>query len=1183
MPRWTEDQLEAIEDRGHNLLVSAAAGSGKTAVLVERIIKLALDDGVDIDKFLIVTFTNSAAGEMRERILSAFNRKLAEEDENGETENIKRQINLLGKASITTLHSFCINVLKNYFYKIDLDPNFRIIEPTEGSVLMQEILEDLLEEEYGKENEDFVSLVECYTGDRDDLNLEKLILNVYRFIQSQPDSIRWMFEMIEKYNVDIDGLMNGDWVDSIAQDVENDLEFAKDIIEKAVLISKKPSGPAEYSETLESDLDAIEQLLEMARKRDLENLAVSVRSTLHSRLPRSSKDGDKILVKRVQELRQDYKDKLKKMREGIFYSDIDSYLEEMRKMYPPLKYLGAMVESFSKMYFEKKREKNMLDFNDLEHLALKVLDDEEAKTSLRSKYQYIFVDEYQDSNIIQETIIDRIKREDNLFLVGDVKQSIYRFRLADPTLFIEKYYGYIEDQRVNDKRVDLSQNFRSRKAIIDAVNFIFKNTMSRRLGEIDYTEDVYLYNSAEYGEIEDGEIELNIIEKKTEEEFELEDSLLDMADAELEARFVVDKVKGLVGKKTYDIKLGGYRDIEYKDVVVLLRTIKDWAVVYEEILSKEGIPVYTDSNSGYFSSVEVQVFLNLLSVIDNKMQDIPLISTMRSFIGKFTLEELMEIRIHSQEGSFYEAIESYIDEIDDGLTSKLERFISNVEKWKNQSRFYKLDEFIWRLLIQTDYYYYAGTLSNGKQRQANLSMLVDKANEFEKSSISGLFNFLRFSDRLKDMNSDIGTAKTLGENENVVRIMSVHKSKGLEFPVVILGGLGKRFNMMDLRNDFVFHKDLGIGINYVDHERRMRKNTMAKMAITNRARIEGLSEEMRILYVAMTRAKDRLIMYGTVKDLDKSLDRWSKGNELYNLAGARSFLDWIGISILKHKDAAALIERLEKTDDTYIEHLCDDDSRWKINVLEKKEMLRLEEKKNVRKEQLQARLEECKSQDIRSEAEQFIERLNWKYEYIEETLTPSRFSVTDISSKDRNKRNIKIPATVEYPKFMQQEKALSGSDIGNLIHELMENIEFEGEWAEERLDAKISELIERDMITDMERESIDKAPVMKFLSGDLYSRIRNSTAVYKEQPFIYKIDENGLSFFVQGIIDCYFEEGDGIVLIDYKTDRLYSESYLRELYSAQVSMYRDALEKITGKKVKESYIYSFCMGREILV
>ncbi|WP_050354396.1 helicase-exonuclease AddAB subunit AddA [Gottschalkia purinilytica] len=1213
MPKWTEAQSEAIKNRGCNLLVSAAAGSGKTAVLVERIIKLIVEDKIDIDKLLIVTFTNAAAGEMRERILKALTDEIEKED--SDEKNLRRQISLLNKASITTLHSFCINVVRKNFHIIGIDPTFRIGDTTEIKIIIQESLEEILENEYEKGNEDFIRLIESFSENKSDIKIEELILNIYFFIQSQPYPYKWLKESIEMFDMDKEKLSESLWIKTIKEDISIRLDGARNLIEEAISISRQEGGPEPYIEALEGDLLNIKHLESIIEEYILGNLDINDVNISHPKLKSISKKSnvEEILKKEVTSLRDEYKKIIDNLlKKNILSRSLDSYLEDIRDLYPIMKYLYELVLSFGNLYGEKKLEKGLLDFNDLEHFTLKILENEEVREEFKKCYDYIFIDEYQDSNIVQETIINRIKRDNNLFFVGDVKQSIYRFRLADPSLFIDKYTTYSKNGESINKRIDLSQNFRSRKEILDGVNFIFKNIMSKSIGEVDYTEDAFLYNGAKYENIDDSSIEVNIIEKDgvtlslerekdiSEDEDsegkgnEVDRNLEEMSDAEIEAKIIASKINKLLGKKTYDVKEKRFKEISYKDIVILFRAAKNWANVFNDVFAKEGIPVYVDDSSGYFDVLEIKIFLNLLSIIDNKRQDIPLLSVMRSSIGNFTTEELIKIRINYKDMSYHEAIENYIKDNDDEIGEKLLNFLNKIDYWNEEARYLRLDEFIWKLMIDTGYYYYVGAMPGGLQRQANLRILVDRANQFEKASINGLFNFIRFADKLQNVKGEMGTAKVLGENEDVVRIMTIHKSKGLEFPVVICGGLGKGFNLQEMKQDILLHKELGLGPKHVDILKRRYRETLPQIAIKNKKKIENLSEEMRVLYVALTRAKDKLILVGSVRNIERHAKKWSKKNTLYNLMNSKSYLDWICNCLFKHVDGKPLREMANLD----IEDMLDikDDSKWKVNFISKSDITEEKNKDNELKKEYRNKLENFELKKSTEYKEEIERRFNWNYEHENSIKIPSKLSVSDIKKanfKDIDNVMYKIPSLVKMPQFLEGKKPFTSAEKGTIIHFVMQHIDLSREMNLESIKMQIEKMTFEELITDEEAKVVDTKKVLNFFESNIGKRMLASKNIYRETPFVYRknacevikeLENCNEDVYIQGIVDCYFEENGEIVLVDYKTD--YIEEDPRKLvskYRSQLELYKEAIEKITKKNVKESFIYSFNSDIEVKV
>lgn len=1193
MPKWTDAQIDAIKSRGQNLLVSAAAGSGKTAVLVERIIRLVIEDMVDIDKLLIVTFTNAAAGEMRERILSA----LMEAAENGgeNEEMIRRQITLLNKSHITTVHSFCINVLRRHFHLIGIDPTFKIGETTELQIMIQDSLEELLETEYEKGHESFINLVESFGGNKNDAKLEDLILKIYYFIQSKPYPEEWLKDMVQMFNMTEDELEDSIWMETIKDSIIIDLSGAKELINGSIKACNKANGPTVYLEALENDLQNIKSLEECLKKHGISVFNERLEGITHDRLKRVPKDVNEELKDEVQKLRNSYKDIIdKSLKKEILGKSMDRYLSEINDLYPMMEYLYNLIAEFSRMYSNKKLEKGIIDFNDLEHYALKILENEEVRLEYRNKFEYIFVDEYQDSNIVQETIVNRIKRENNLFFVGDVKQSIYRFRLADPTLFLEKYNTYIKEESGLNKRIDLSQNFRSRKEILDGVNYVFKNIMSEELGELKYDEEAFLYEGAKYENHNDGTtpIEIDIIEKKTNGIEDLDEELEEMQSIEVEARIIASRIKGLIGKKTYDAKAEEFKEIEYKDIVVLLRTMRNWAPIFNEILMKENIPVYTDDSMGYFDALEIKMFLNLLSIIDNKRQDIPLLSVMRSSMWGFTTEELIDIRVSKKEGSYYNAIQSYIENNEDGLKEKLNYFINTIDKWAEEARYSRLEEFIWKLMIDTGYYHYIGAIPGGIQRQANLRILVDRASQFDRSSSNGLFNFIRFIEKLKRSSGDMGTAKTLGENENVVRIMSVHKSKGLEFPIVICAGLGKQFNFMDTRDDILIHKDLGLGPKYVDILNRRYTGTIPQLAIKKRVKVESLSEEMRILYVALTRAKDRLILVGSVNDASKEANKWCRETNLYYLSNSKNYLDWI-LNVLSKHETGKTIRELASLDNEYD---TSEDLNISIRILNRKDIDINVGSERISKKELRSKLENfvCSSSNYKEEIQK---RFDWSYKHMNSINIPSKMSVSDItkaSFKSIEALSYNTPSIVKMPKFLEGEKPFTKAEIGTIMHFVMQHINLDEDIKKETIEKRIEKMVIEDLLSEEEAKVVNVEKILKFYQGPIGLRLLASSNVKREVPFVLKkkasdvidglLDCNEY-VLIQGIIDCYFQDKNSLILVDYKTDYVLEDN-LEDIiykYKGQMMLYKEALEKITDNVVDEIYIYSFELDKEVKV
>ncbi|NBG87360.1 helicase-exonuclease AddAB subunit AddA [Isachenkonia alkalipeptolytica] len=1201
MPKWTREQKQAIESRGENLLLSAAAGSGKTAVLVERIIQMITEDELDIDRLLIVTFTKAAAGEMRERIGNAVVKAL--EEKTGNPNHLRRQMTLLNRAKITTLHSFCIDVIQKNFHLIHLDPSFRIGDQTENSLLSNEALGEVFEEHYEKQHPIFHQLVESFGGSKEDDPLKDMVLKAYRFTQSQPEPMEWLEKQMEHFHLDKEAdLENHPWTLELKKGIERRLKGAKDLFQRALEVAESPGGPEAYIAALEEDLRMTEEL-EAQLDKSLNGFYQVLKELKHPRLKKVNKEVcDPALKEEGKALRDDGKDMIGKIKKDQLQQSPSRYFKDLQRIAPLMDYFYGLVRAYDQRYGEKKREQGLMDFNDLEHFALEILKDPKAQQMYREQFEYIFIDEYQDSNIVQETLIQRICREDNLFMVGDVKQSIYRFRLGDPTLFLEKYETFDkkqegEDRSLLNRRIDLSKNFRSRSSVIDGVNFLFRHLMSKDLGEIHYDESAYLYRGREHHPIEDSDLELHLIEKKEEDLEGVEEELQELKALEFEARVVVKRIKELTGDmEIYDEKLQALRRVTYRDMVILLRSTKNSTDIFQEELAREGIPAYADSHSGYFEALEVQMFLDLLRVVDNKAQDIPLISVMRSPMGGFTTEELIKIRLENKQGSYYEALKNAGIHRQDALGKKAGSFLENLKKWKEDARLYKIDEFIWKLLRETGYYYFLGAMPGGKQRQANLRILLDRASEFQQTSIKGLFQFIEFMEKIKQGSDDFGAAKILGEKENVVRLMSIHKSKGLEFPVVFLAGLGKQFNKMDIRSPMLMHKDLGLGPKFVDLQTRTYRDTLGKVAMKEVIEGENLSEEMRILYVAMTRAEDKLVLSASVPGIEKQLEKWEQSQGSYALRSAKSPMDWIGPLLMKHQGVSTLREAggFEPSR----EELIKDESPWRIDLVDRKgfsqnlvEIRDKEEQDRQRFKELENRKEEAFS----PYRETIHQRLDWVYPYKGSESIPSKLTVTDLKAFDRESMErvkYKVPSLKEGPRFLEEQRAFEGKELGTILHFFMQHLDFHQAEDLSALEKQREEMVRRDLLREEEAEALELEKVQRFLQSPLGRRMKKAKKIHREEPFNIWKKAGDLSkelagcedkVLIQGMIDCYFEEAGQWVLVDYKSDYLWEGNRREkiETYRPQLRLYREALESITGTGVKETIIHFFYTGESI--
>ena len=1051
--KWTEEQKQAIYEKGSNILVAAAAGSGKTAVLVERIINKIINENIDIDKLLVVTFTNAAASEMRERVLNAIYKKIDEEPEN---EKLQKQIILLNRASICTIDSFCLDVVKNNFFEIDIGQNFRIGDTTEIEILKQDVLEDLFEEKYEAEDEDFTKLINTYTSYKDDTPLKELILKIYTYIQSNPFPEKWLKEKIEMFN--LSEKLEEDFSKTIWGELL--LKQVREIVEDSELkLEAERQNLAKYPELQKYFLiinDDIEQLQMLKINLDSWNKAYEIASNIKFKTWATDKKITLEAKDDAKATRDMVKANLKKVTEKILIFNSKEANEDINDMYEVLKKLGNIIIEFGKMFEKRKKDKNIVDFSDVEHFALQILLKEDGTPSeiakkYQQKYEEIAIDEYQDSNLVQEYILNSISRGNNIFMVGDVKQSIYKFRQARPDLFLEKYKTY---QTKNNKKdgdnlkIQLFKNFRSRKEVLDFSNKIFTRIMSEELGELNYTEEEYLNLGANYEDTnQDLKAEIDILltddtdeedlsaEQKASattstwketdgEENDSEEEIERVENIELEAKFVANRIKELVENKfqIYDAKKQEKRDIKYKDIVVLLRSTKDPAPIFEKEILNLGMPVFSDSSAEYLESIEIQTIMSLLKIIDNPLQEIPLVAVMRSMIGGFTDNDLVEIRLSDKYDNFYNTILKSKQSVSNPLRAKIDQFLNNLEIWRKEQEYLSLDELIWKIYNDTGYYNYVGLMTNGELRQANLKMLFERAKQCESISFKGLFNFINYIEKIKTSSKDMDSAKIIGENDDVIRIMSIHKSKGLEFPVVFLSGTGKQFNMQDLNNKILLHPEIGIGVKYIDYDMQIEYDTLSKQAMRNQIMLETLSEEMRVLYVALTRAKEKLIITGySTTDKQNGLhdicDKYSELNSIL-LKKCKTYLDWMELVYMYNQDEMKELSS--------------------INIYTKKEVLKMCKTEEVEKENTEKQiLDKISKVKIDDEEKKKISKiLEYKYKYQDSTTIPTKTSVTELKIAPKK-------SDLKCAKFLKEdaETKITNAQKGTLIHLCMQKLD----------------------------------------------------------------------------------------------------------------------------------------------
>lgn len=1153
---WTKEQQEAIATKDCNLLVAAGAGSGKTAVLVERILHKILVEGIDIDRLLVVTFTNAAASEMRERVAKRMYEEVERRPE------LQKQISLLGKANIMTIHAFCLRIIRDHFFEVDCDPNVRVGDATECELLKLDALEEMLEEEYEKEEEPFEELVSCYAADQvKDDKLRNAILKMHRFMQSHPSPEDWLQKQIEELALaQTVPMEKTTWGKYLLQRWQLELKQSREELQICAEEIQEIPEAQNYVLSLQEDILALRALEDGATTWDATYQKLQLFSFGRLKPVRGL---DEEIKNRVTTTRNAIKDCIAKdWKEKIFVADSASLQEDFVILHRQMQELGRLVMDFDRQYAKKKKEKNCIDFSDIEHMALQILrEKEEACQAYRDQFEEILIDEYQDSNMIQETILKAISKQ-RTFLVGDVKQSIYRFRQARPDLFLEKYESYTQHEDgvtspAENQKILLFQNFRSNQNIIHATNTFFAKVMSKEVGEIEYNETEYLRFGATYYPEKGTPPEIHIIETSPQESDETIWKEEDMPEekAQGEGFIIAKRIQELVGKtQVYDKEQKAMRPAEYRDIVILMRSTVGIieSIVTELMLA--GIPAYADHTGGYFHRTEVEIIVALLKIIDNPIQDIPLLAVLRSQIGNFSVEELSEIRLIDRKTSYYEAMQHYLSQ-GNALAEKILAFFQQLSRWREMAKDKSLRELLRNLYEETGYYDYISLFPDGNQRRANLDLLVERAEAYEKTSFKGLFHFLTYIDHMKENSGDVEGCKLIGEKENVVRLMSIHKSKGLEFPIVFLAGVAKKFNQREWTDPVLFHTDLGIGADVIQYDKRISYPNMSKLAVIRKSKEEAMAEEMRILYVAMTRAREKLILTASVSNLEATMKKYQSSLTQYAIANATSFFDWIMIgkpsnwSVEEHPFHDWMTEKQEK--ENFLQNVVQDLS-W--------------EKENDRVKEIE-------------------EQMSWQYEHQLATGIPSKISITELkryhSSEDHNEEI----SLQEMPRFLA-EKTPTGTSYGTEIHTILQKLDFKSEDMEKQVETIVTE-----RTNDATLQSAMMKAIHRFLSSSLYQEMKQAGYLYREVSFnlnlsaseVYGI-ESDEDIMIQGIIDVYWQDADGnLRLVDYKTDAAKEEIELLHRYQVQLTLYRRALEEITGKKVAKTAIYSFALGKEILV
>lgn len=1275
--RWTTEQWQAIHAGGDHVLVAAAAGSGKTAVLVQRIIRIvsSLQQPIDVDRLLVATFTKAAADEMRHRIRDALERELIDHPD---SVHLRKQLALIHQSSITTLHSFCLSVVQRYYHRVPLDPGFRIANEIEAELLRQDVLEDLFEDYYSDCEPDspFWGLLDRFGGERSDLALYSLIQRMFDFSRSHPFPEEWLKHHAQLFR-EFDG--EGDiWTSGILADVQLELEGIVGVLEEALRIARLPGGPAPYIENLHKEWSSLRLLCDTSEGNSWQNMYDMLQAIGFGKLkPCKSSEVDKDLQDQAKSLRDQAKKQLQDIKDQLFTRTLDDYKLELMHTAPFMDMLVELILTFGTRYASAKADKRLVDFSDLEHYCIKILCDGRTEDgqlipappalAYKDHFVEVLIDEYQDTNQVQEAILQLISRADqgNRFMVGDVKQSIYRFRLADPGIFMSKYRTYRTD--TTGIAIDLARNFRSRNEVVNGVNYVFRQIMQERAAEIDYDRQAELVYGANFPESNNGDehtaIDIYLLRRTEEASAEEPDRSIpqdeddtpreeafELETAELEARFISMKIKellGFVGKPFYmtDKDTGNPRPVTYRDIVILLRATRQWAPVLVEQLRLAGIPAYAELSGGYFEATEVDVMLSLLKVIDNPYQDIPISGVLRSPLVGLTAEQLACIRLQDKSAPFYEAVLLFSRmeaAPDPDIQVKLLAFLQQLETWRTESRQGDLSELLWRIYRTTGYYDYIGGLPGGTQRQANLKALYDRARQFESTSLRGLFRFLRFIKRMQDNGGDLGAAKVMGEQEDVVRIMSIHKSKGLEFPIVFVAGMSKQFNLKDMQGDFQLHKELGFAPKIVDPVLRTSYPSLPYLAIRRRSRLESLAEEMRILYVALTRAREKLILIGSTRNPERLLNKWSASltqRELvlptYVLTQAKTYLDWIGPAALRHPSLSHIRVEWGLGDSLLIDADLEP-SRWTMTVVPLNEMIAWQEAavteliEDAAKLAAVAELEPVQASTSSSllilpsmQADAVIReetvqgRLEWHYKYMQATTYYSKTSVTELKRlmeqaiSDDTEEEVDITAgtyvsetesaeryktaLLRRPKFMESQ-GMNATERGTVYHSVMQHIPLESKQIDlDLVEQTLQHLVKQQVIREEQRAVIRPEIISEFFQTDMGQRLLVAAHVQREVPFSYGLPVEELHseasrevgreiVLIQGVIDCLFEEEDGLVLLDFKTDAVRGNpSLVADRYRIQIDLYAKAIEAITDKVVKEKVLYFFDGSHLILM
>ncbi|MCR5000984.1 MAG: helicase-exonuclease AddAB subunit AddA [Lachnospiraceae bacterium] len=1145
---FTNEQLQAIESRGENLLVSAAAGSGKTAVLVGRIIRRILSDDkpVDIDRLLVMTFTRAAAEQMKEKILKAIEDKRSKDPSN---RNLIRQATLVHNAKISTIHGFCLDVIKNHFQEIGLDPGFRVADEGECKLLKADALERVIEKAYEEGSDDFVYMVECLSTGRSDRVLEEIILNMYEFSMSDPDPDEWLKRCLDAYDDKEDG--DPEWSRILTDHAGMILADAYTSAMRASGLTGEEAGPYMYEPAAEVDIELIERLKGCKSYEDLRTGLAGADFVRLKNKPKDGPDVDEDLKEEFKALREAYKKIITDLKRDFALPE-DEQEKRIRACYPVVKELVKLTERMRDEFSALKRDRKVVDFSDLEHLCIKILKGNDGATAAeyRDFFEEIYVDEYQDSNLVQEEILKCITRGNNLFMVGDVKQSIYSFRLARVQLFTQKYEEYESREGTGNRKIDLSKNFRSRQSVLACVNELFEQIMKQEFGSVRYDEAARLYYGADYPEA---------VKDQDRSELILVEHHDDTDDRELEAKAIAARIKALMKDQMIhdpsDEDKYRMRPIRYSDIVILLRTARGWDDTFKKVISAEGIPVHTMSQEGYFEASEVKTLLNYLNILDNPLQDICMASVLKSWFGGFSDEDLALLKVNHKDKYLYGSLRACAQGENGELGTRAAVFLERFDKIREKTGYTPVADILLEL-TDSGYGLYVSALPDGRKRSANVNMLIQKAENYGKTSYKGIFHFARYIRMLRDYEIDYGEANILDENDDTVRIMTIHKSKGLEFPVCFVAGCHKDYNMMDAYRSVINDIDLGLGIDLVDPKRRLKQTTAMKRAIVIKKESEILAEEERILYVAMTRAKEKLILTGIVKNPDRDL--MPKG-----LLKCCNYLSLI-VHGLNEKGIPSLTTKNITAADIIDEAVAE------------------AVKDRARREEILAVM--GKRNDAAAHEPQG--RFSFRYPYENEGKAFEKVSVTELKRRSMEAADDpELPVQVHeiyppeeikpyIPDFIREgETTIPATLHGTAVHRVFEVWDYSRGTADRDIEEFLEYVKNEGLMEEALAGCVTISEISGFLNSPLAARMKKADEqglLYREQPFMFSHD----GIIIQGIIDAFFLEDDKIVIVDYKTDRVNDINDLADRYHVQLEYYALALKSMLDKEIGELVIYS---------